>query len=305
MQQIAADLLVPENLEQDQIPEADYDRQPEHDADEPDAAEDAPDAPKDAPDAAELRARLKEAKLEEHVTELGALGVALARSVSSMGDINSRFQDPWGKHFQMKCLDATWMKPMFGTCSQNEKDELSRCMELFFSRRPLLQSTSHPKEDQSQARILKPAGEIEAGWKLMFTRRRLTEPDDRKPILCQDWLVQMWVDWQRKWFPENLTRARNQRSHSQKTSIFNAFVRRTAGDKHFVIAFWATGVPWGPPLEMLQSDLTGALEHVATHFAQWTRQLARSVAYHKSLPATEEATRRSGHSHGRHGLSPQ
>ena len=100
MRQIAADLLVAENLEQDQISEADYDRQSEHDADEPDAAEDAPDAAEDAPDAAELRARLKEAKLEEPFNEL-------------------------------ECLDAAWMKPMFGTCAQKEKDELSRCMELF------------------------------------------------------------------------------------------------------------------------------------------------------------------------------
>ena len=73
MQKIAADLLVAEEFEQDQLSEADYDRQlsdSEHDADEPDAAEDAPDAPKDAPDAAELRARFKEAKLEEHFNEL-------------------------------------------------------------------------------------------------------------------------------------------------------------------------------------------------------------------------------------------
>ena len=96
MQQIAADLLVAKKLEQDQISEADYSRQSEHDADKPDAAEDAPDAPEDAPDAAELRARLKEAKLEEHFNELGAVGFAFAKSVSSMGGINSRFQDPWG-----------------------------------------------------------------------------------------------------------------------------------------------------------------------------------------------------------------
>ena len=79
MQQIAADLLVAEKLEQNQISEADYNRQSEHDADEPDAAEDAPDAAEDAPDAAGLRARRKEAKLEEHFNELGAVRFALAK----------------------------------------------------------------------------------------------------------------------------------------------------------------------------------------------------------------------------------
>ena len=44
---------------------------------------------------------------------------------------------------------------------------------------------------------------------------------------------------------------------------------------------------------------------MATHFARWTRQLARSVAYHKRHPASEEATRRSGHSFGQHGLTDQ
>ena len=190
-------------------------------------------------------------------------------------------------------------------CNHSHASVVKYSRETFFTRRPLGQSTSHPKEDQSQARILKPADEIEAGWILLFSKRRPTEPDDRKPILCLNRLAKMWVDWQRKWFPENLTFAQKQGSHSQKTSIFNAYVRRVAGDKHFVMAFWATGVPWAPPPEMLQSNLTGALKHVATHFAQWTRQLARSVAHHKSLPATQEATRRSGHGYGRHGLYPQ
>ena len=71
------------------------------------------------------------------------------------------------------------------------------------------------------------------------------------------------------------------------------------------MAFWQTGVSWPPPLDMLNSNPTGALEHVATHFARWTRQLARAVAYHKRHPLTEEAARRSGHSLGRHGLTHQ
>ena len=54
---------------------------------------------------------------------------------------------------------------------------------------------------------------------------------------------------------------------------------------------------------MLQSDLTVALKHVATHFAQWTRQLARAVAYHKRHPQTQEARRRSGLARGQHGLT--
>ena len=71
------------------------------------------------------------------------------------------------------------------------------------------------------------------------------------------------------------------------------------------MACWQTGVPWAPPVELLNSNLASALEHVATHFAQWTRQLARAVAYHKRHPATEEARRCSGRSYGQHGLTYQ
>ena len=140
---------------------------------------------------------------------------------------------------------------------------------------------------------------------MIIQRRRMTEPDDRRPIYCQDRLARMWTDWQRECFAENLTPQQNQRKCRHKSSIWNAFVKRAAGTKHFVIAIWQTGVTWAPPLEMLNANLTGALEHVAAHFARWTRQLARSVAHHKMLPATEEATRRSGRSFGQHGLTHQ
>lgn len=197
------------------------------------------------------------------------------------------------------------MKPLVGACSHAERIELCRCMEFVFTRRPLLQSTPQPKEDPTQARILKPAAEIEAGWKMIFARRRMVEPDDRRPIYCQERLARMWTDWQRAWFEENLTPEQSQKRWNQKTSIWNAFIKRAAGTKHFVMAFWQMGVPWAPPLDMLNSNPTGALEHVATHFARWTRQLARAVAYHKRHPLTEEAARRSGHSLGRHGLTHQ
>ena len=49
----------------------------------------------------------------------------------------------------------------------------------------------------------------------------------------------------------------------------------------------------------------GALEHVAKHFASWTRRLARAVTRHKEDPATVEARTRSGSAPGKHGLTPE
>ena len=92
--------------------------------------------------------------------------------------------------------------------------------------------------------------------------------------------------------PEGLTPELRWLKHRQKTSIWNAFIKRIAGTKQFVMSIWQLGVPWAPTVEMLNADRTGAIEHVANHFAQWTIQLARSVKYHKMHEKTEEARRR-------------
>ena len=72
-----------------------------------------------------------------------------------------------------------------------------------------------------------------------------------------------------------------------------------------MMAVWQTGMTWAPPPDLLSTDFNGALEHVATHFASWTRRLARSVAYHKAHPLTEEARTRSGAAFRKHGMTPQ
>ena len=71
------------------------------------------------------------------------------------------------------------------------------------------------------------------------------------------------------------------------------------------MAMWQTGITWAPTPGLLNSDFNGALEHVAKHFASWTRRLARAVTRHKRDPATMEARIRSGNAFGRHGLTPQ
>ena len=71
------------------------------------------------------------------------------------------------------------------------------------------------------------------------------------------------------------------------------------------MAVWQTGMTWAPPPELLSTNFNGALEHVATQFASWTRRLARSVARHKAHPLTDEARTRSGAAFGEHGLTPQ
>ena len=91
----------------------------------------------------------------------------------------------------------------------------------------------------------------------------------------------------------------------RQTSIFNAWSPSQMGGKLFIMAVWQTGVTWAPPPDLLQNNYYGAVEHVAKHFASWTRRLARAVTRHKQHPKTEEARIRSGNSYGTHGLTEQ
>ena len=101
-------------------------------------------------------------------------------------------------------------------------------MVMFFSRRPLLQSTP-PKVDWHQARLLKSSAKIEEAWQCIFDRRRLGEPDDRRGIDDPDRLASMWVAWQRVWFASQLTPEQQLKPWKNKTSIFNAWCHSNMG----------------------------------------------------------------------------
>ena len=102
---------------------------------------------------------------EAHLDQLGAIGFALAKSSALLPEFQTRAHS-------RNCIDAAWMKPMTGTCTEEDKDNLNNCMDLFFTRRPVLQSTP-PKEDKDKAVVLKTSAEIEHAWRTIFERRRL------------------------------------------------------------------------------------------------------------------------------------
>ena len=233
----------------------------------------------------------------KHFDELAAVGFALAQSAALLPEFSTRAQS-------QNCIDAAWMKPMTGACTEADREALTSCMTTFFTRRPVLQSTP-PREDKDHARILKSPAQIGEAWRLIFERRRLVEPDDRRSIEDPDQLAQMWTTWQKEWFAKELTPAQTKKNWREKTSIFNGWCWKTLGGKHFVMAVWQTGMTWAPTPELLNTNFNCALEHVATHFASWTRRLARSVARHKADPLTDEARTRSGFKYRQHGLTPQ
>ena len=60
-----------------------------------------------------------------------------------------------------------------------------------------------------------------------------------------------------------------------------------------------------PPLDLLNTNVNGALGHIAIRFASWNRRLAGTVSNHKANLFTEEARTRSGATFGQHGLTQQ
>ena len=231
----------------------------------------------------------------EHFDELKALGFALARSQMLLLEIGNA-----------ACIDVndTWMKQMTGACKPEDIKELKACLDNFFTRRPVLESTP-PKQDRKQARMLKSSQEIQLAWERIFEKRRSIQPNDRLPIKNQDALASMWTEWMHNWIKTQLTDEQQKYKPAKKTSIFNAWVYSTFGGRHFVMAMWQTGMTWAPTPQLLNSDYNGALEHVAKHFASWTRRVAAAVSRHKQHEATQEARRRSGNAFGKHGLTQE
>ena len=234
---------------------------------------------------------------DAHFDDLGAIGFALAESAALLPEFRTHMHS-------RDCIVGAWMKPMTGTCTQEDTDNLNSCMDVFFTRRPVLQSTS-PRRDREQAFVLKTVPEIQRAWRSIFERRRLAEPDDMREIQDPLRLAGMWTAWMNEWLENELTDAQSRRRRTQKIKLFAAWVHQNMGGKPFVMSVWQTGISWAPPPELLDTDYKGALEHVAINFASWTRRLARAVTRHKRDPATVEARIRSGQAFRSHGLTPQ
>ena len=76
-----------------------------------------------------------------HFDHLSANAFALAKSAALLPEFRTPVRPA-------SCIDAWCMKPLKGTCTQEDIDNLNSCMSDFFLRRPVLQSTP-PKEDET------------------------------------------------------------------------------------------------------------------------------------------------------------
>ena len=264
-------------------------------ASERDAASDVSEVDDDD-DAGPRRMRVPEEQTSEHLDELSAIGFALAKSYVSRAELlNSRAKD---------CIGAALVKPITNACSPEEREELASRMNMFFTKRPVLQSTP-PNQNNENALVLKTGEEIQEAWEHILKVRRQYQPDDQQPISDHSMLCRMWNNWSSEWLARELTPQQKEKTPLQKTSIFRSWVFKNAGGKYFVMAIWQAGITWAPTPDLLDSDFNSAVEHVAKNFSSWTGRLARAVHRHKHDEATEEARRRSGNRYRKHGMTEE
>ena len=80
----------------------------------------------------------------------------------------------------------------------------------------------------------------------------------------------------------------------QKSSIFNAFVKRTYASKHFVQAVFECGFSWFPDAHLISASEHDATEQIMSAFCAWLLQLVDAVERHKNRPETRKAQLNSG-----------
>ena len=234
---------------------------------------------------------------EESKDEIRSIGFALAQSLALLPE----FALP---KKSKNCIDSAAVDVMRNVCSEEDIQALTYCMESFFLKRLVLQSTASTTDDVP-AQTLKSAEEIRAVWTEILTRRRLEEEDDTAPINDSTRLKEMHANWLQDFIDNELTAEQLLKARSKQTSMFAAYLRNNFGGKAFVMALWQTGISWAPTTHMKETNYDGALEHIALNFAQWAQRIIRARTLHQENADYKEARRRSGDNTGKHGLTEE
>ena len=232
---------------------------------------------------------------QESKDEIRSIGFALAKSLALLPEFILPKDSKNG-------IDSASVDTMRNVCSEEDIQVLTYCMESFFLKRPVRQSTA-PTTDGVPAQTLKSAEEIKAAWTEILARRRLEEEDDTAPINDSTRLKKMHAKWLQDFLDNKLTAEQQLYKRRSLTSNFGAYLKNNFGGKAFVMALWQTGISWAPTTHMTETNYDGALEHIALNFGQWAQRIIRAQKLHQENADTIEARRRSGDNTGKHGLT--
>jgi len=167
-------------------------------------------------------------------------------------------------------------------------------------RAPNINETSFPALCQPAVSLMENLWLINTeDWQEMFRMRRLVEPNDLMPVNNPNLLAYMHNLWCERWLNDNLTMEQRRKKRSQKTNIFNAWLRQHYGNKHLVMAILETGLSWG--------TTSGAAEHFAAachasdhgiaivdpqqtmaKWIEWIVQVVKAIDMHKNEPSVKK-----------------
>ena len=133
------------------------------------------------------------------------------------------------------------------------------------------------------ARVLKTTVELKDSLETIMNMRRTYESDDTIPIGDRQ-LRRMFDESMYLYMDKHLSTAQAQTSLMNQKHLWLRHLRQNFGSEHFVMALWQTGLLCAPPRQMMQNDITGAVNHVTDRFEQWCQQMAYAAYYHKKNP---------------------
>ena len=212
---------------------------------------------------------------QESKDDIRSIGFALAQSLALLPEfaLPKKCKD---------CIDSTSVDFMRNFCSEEDIQALTCCMESFFLKRPVRQSTA-PTTDGVPAQTLKSAEEIKAAWTEILARRRLEEKDDTAPINDSTRLKKMHAKWLQDFLDNELTAEQQLYKRRSLTSNFGAYLKNNFGGKAFVMALWQTGISWAPTIFLKETNYNGGLEHIALNFGQWAQRIIRAQKFTKKM----------------------
>jgi len=184
--------------------------------------------------------------------------------------------------------DFAWRIMVSGVAMSSVVDVMNQAVGSLFSCRPPTGTGA-----AEHRRLIRNA------WEELFRMRRLVELNDFAPINNTKTLAHIHNLWCDKWLIDNLAEEQLQKTDSQQTSIFSAWMRRNYGSKRFVMAILETGMSW--------ATMSGAAEHIGTvcdanehgiaivgpqqtmtKFIDWIVQVVKAIDMHKNEPSVKK-----------------
>ena len=182
----------------------------------------------------------------------------------------------------------------------------SLCEQLLFGFRAE-HSTADERQEREPMTAAKNLTWLINNMQVILERRAFYFPEGKQ--LAEAEVAKVYTDWMHEWLRTKLTPEQEVKPTRQKTSIFNAYVKKTFGGKAFIVAVLQCGSTLMP---------SGAAEHAEKfpdnktrtiacleELVDWLDRFGAAYVNHKTDPASQKARQYSGSVCGQSGLTAE